>query len=432
MKARKKGRTLRNVRPDPSQTARPNRPFSLLIKPAGPDCNLQCRYCFYLPKLQLFGAETGHRMSDEVLEQLVRGYMSTPQPTYAFNWQGGEPTLMGLDFFKRAIELQHLYAPRGSTLTNTIQTNGTLLDGDWSDFIARNRILTGVSLDGPEEIHNEYRLDAAGHGSFDKVMTGIEHLRSSGAEFNTLSMVTAAVAERAQEMFDFFLRNKFNHQQYIPCVEFDADGAPLKYTVSSEGWGGFLVELFHAWYPRKVRRVSIRNFDNIVNFLAAGEYSSCTMRGKCDQYFVVEYNGNVYPCDFFVEPEWKLGNIMEDEWAHFVRSPLYHRFGAMKSRWNQTCNECPYLHLCSGDCPKMRYAAGRDPSSLSYLCSGHRHFFDNTIDKFMDLSRGVQHNLRTNQPGFTGVGMPPYKLSSEDPCFCGSGKKLKNCHGVVD
>jgi len=407
------------------QTAKP---FSLLIKPAGPDCNLRCRYCFYLPKLQLFGAEKAHRMSDEVLEQLVRGYMSTPQPTYAFNWQGGEPTLMGLDFFKRAIELQRLYAPRGSTVTNTIQTNGTLLDGDWSNFIARNRILVGVSLDGPEDIHNAYRLDAAGHGSFDKVMTGIEHLRSSGAEFNILSMVTGAGAERAQEIFDFFLRNKFNHQQYIPCVEFDADGAPLKYTVSSEGWGGFLVELFHAWYPRKVRRVSIRNFDNIVNFLAAGEYSSCTMRGKCDQYFVLEHNGNVYPCDFFVEPQWRLGNIMEEGWEHFSGSPLYHRFGAMKSRWNNACGECPYLQLCSGDCPKLRYVSDRDPAALSYLCRGHRYFFDQTIATFNELARGVQHNLRTNQPGFTSRGLPPFELSPEDSCFCGSGKKLKNCH----
>jgi len=414
------------------RTGNSSPPFSLLIKPAGPDCNLRCRYCFYLPKLQLFGDEAVHRMSDEVLEQLVRSYMSTQQPAYVFNWQGGEPTLMGLDFFKKALELQRHYAPAGSTVTNTIQTNGTLIDREWAEFIAANRILVGVSLDGPKDVHNAYRVDAAGSGTFDRVMAGIEHLRSSGAEFNILTMITSHSVDRAQDIFEFFWQNGFNYQQYIPCVEFDEEGKPLEYTVSAMDYGRFLVDLFDAWYPKRVRRVSIRNFDNVVNFLAAGEYSSCTMRGKCDQYFVVEHNGSVYPCDFFVEPEWKLGNIMEDEWAHFVRSPLYHRFGAMKSRWNQTCNECPYLHLCSGDCPKMRYAAGRDPSSLSYLCSGHRHFFDNTIDKFMDLSRGVQHNLRTNQPGFTGVGMPPYKLSSEDPCFCGSGKKLKNCHGVVD
>ena len=429
MKARKKGRTLRNVRPDPSQTGRPNRPFSLLIKPAGPDCNLQCRYCFYLPKLQLFGAETGHRMSDEVLEQLVQGYFNTYQPTYMFNWQGGEPTLMGLDFFERVIELQRRYAPSDSRVTNTIQTNGTLINSEWAGFIARNRILTGVSLDGPEEVHNTYRRDAAGNGTYNNVMAGIEHLRRAGAEFNILSMVTAANAERAKETFDFFTRNKFNHQQYIPCVEFDAEGTPREYTVSPEGWGRFLVDLFHAWYPRKVRRISIRNFDNVVNILAAGEYSSCTMRGKCDQYFVVEHNGNVYPCDFFVEPEWRLGNIMDDGWAHFLGSPLYHRFGAMKSKWNPACSDCPYLHLCSGDCPKLRFVTDRDPQSLSYLCRGHRYFYDATIAAFTELSKSLQSNLRKNQPGFTGEGVPPLKDSLEDPCFCGSGKKLKNCHG---
>lgn len=409
-----------------------NRPFSLLIKPAGPDCNLRCRYCFYLPKLSLFGARSAHRMSDEVLEQLVRSYMHTNQPAYVFNWQGGEPTLMGLDFFERVIELQRRYAPAGSRVTNTIQTNATLIDAEWAEFIASNRILTGVSLDGPEEIHNIYRRDAADNGTFNNVMAGIEHLRSAGAEFNILSMVTVGNAGRAKETFDFFTRNKFNHQQYIPCVEFDAEGTPREYTVSPEGWGRFLVDLFHAWYPRKVRRISIRNFDNVVNFLAAGEYSSCTMRGKCDQYFVVEHNGNVYPCDFFVEPQWKLGNIMEDEWSHFLGSPLYHRFGAMKSRWNQACGDCPYLHLCSGDCPKLRYVSDRDPASLSYLCRGHRYFFDRTYTTFAELARSVQHNLRTNQPGFTGEGLPPFKLSPEDPCFCGSGKKLKNCHGVLD
>ncbi len=432
MKARKKSRALRNAQPDSSQSGRstqPVQPFSLLIKPAGPDCNLRCRYCFYLPKLSLFGTQAAHRMSDEVLEHLVRSYFNTYQPTYVFNWQGGEPTLMGLDFFERVIELQRRYAPDDSRVSNTIQTNATLIDGEWAGFIARNRILTGVSLDGPEDIHNEYRLDAAGHGSFDKVMAGIEHLRSAGAEFNILSMVTATNAERAKEMFAFFTRNKFNHQQYIPCVEFDADGAPRDYTVSPEGWGRFLVDLFHAWYPRKVRRISIRNFDNVVNFLAAGEYSSCTMRGKCDQYFVVEHNGNVYPCDFFVEQEWKLGNIMEDDWSHFLGSPLYHRFGAMKSRWNPACSDCSYLHLCSGDCPKLRFASDRDPQSLSYLCSGHRFFYDQTIAAFTELSQNLQANLRRNQPGFTGEGVLPLQISPEDHCFCGSGKKLKNCHG---
>lgn len=153
------------------------------------------------------------------------------------------------------------------------------------------------------------------------------------------------------------------------------------------------------------------------------------MRGKCDQYFVVEHNGNVYPCDFLVETDLRLGSIMETGWEHFTGSTLYHRFGAMKSKWNGACDECPYLQLCSGDCPKLRYEHDRGPAALSYLCRGHRYFFDRTITAFTDLARGVQHNLRSNQPGFRSEGLPPFTLSPDDPCFCGSGKKVKNCHG---
>lgn len=371
-------------------------------------------------------------MSGEVLERLVRSYLATDQPSPVFNWQGGEPTLMGLDFFREVVDLQRRYAPAGSRVVNTLQTNGTLIDRDWSDFIAKENFLVGVSLDGPEEIHNTYRVDAAGRGSWDRVMAGIEHLLSSGAEFNILSMVTSHSALRAPEIFAFFEAHNFYYQQYIPCVEFDAEGQPLEYTLSPKDWGGFLADLFELWYPKRVRQVSIRNFDNIVNFLAVGQYSTCTMRGKCDQYFVVEHNGNVYPCDFFVEEEWKLGNIMEKEWPQFINSPLYHRFGALKSKWNPACDDCPYLQLCSGDCPKMRYESDRDPTALSYLCAGNRAFFDRTIHRFFDLARSLQHTLRTEGTGFAGEGLPPFRLSAEEPCFCGSGKKLKNCHRSVN
>ncbi len=442
---RKKRRTSNSARGT-------TQPFSLLIKPAGPDCNLRCRYCFYLSKSELFTAETTadatgplhpletetskkekgktpgvHRMSDEVLETLISSYMQTLQPVYAFNWQGGEPTLMGLDFFERVVELQKKYGAPGSTVSNTLQTNATLIDADWARFLAKYSVLTGVSLDGPQEIHDTYRKDAGGNGTFGRVMAGIEHLRAAGAEFNILSMVTYSSEGEARRIFDFFEREELGCQQYIPCVEFDSGGRPLPYTVSPEGWGCFLVDLFHRWYPDHVHGVSVRNFDNIVNFMATGELYSCTMAGACDRYFVVEHEGGVYPCDFFVEPRFRLGSVMEDGWEALRNSPVYRAFASQKSRWNEECSSCEYLELCSGDCIKMRFRteASRNPRSLSYLCSGHRKFFDETLPRFTELGRDVRRRFSLSNDGFY---LPPISRSSEEPCFCGSGRKYKNCH----
>jgi uncharacterized protein len=412
------------------------RPFTLLIKPSGPDCNLRCSYCFYLPKAELFppsspgksaptGGDGAHRMSRETLELLVRSYLQTPQRQYQFNWQGGEPTLMGLDFFREAVELQRRYAPRGSTVSNTLQTNGVLIDGEWARFLAEESFLTGVSLDGPGDIHDAYRLDAAGRGSFARVMAGIEHLRREGAEFNILTMVTSRSAGEAARIWDFFREEGFLFQQYIPCVEFDGQGRPLPYTVGPEQWGRFLLDIFRQWYPQYTRRVSIRNFDNIVNFLAAGQYSSCTIRGACDQYLVVEHDGSVYPCDFFVEPQYRLGTIAENGWRSVLNSPVYRAFGAQKSRWNEACTRCEYLYYCSGDCLKMRFRESRDPRQLSYLCSGHRLFFGETLPAFRELAQTVRREVLGAQEARS---LPPVSPQPGDTCFCGSGKSFRNCH----
>jgi uncharacterized protein len=442
-----------------------------LIKPAGPDCNLRCNYCFYLPKSALFppgspaltgetetpefagpaetaggpkdhpgagaggaevkdsGTEVGaaHRMSPDTLETLVRSYLATPQRQYVFNWQGGEPTLMGLDFFRRAVELQRRHAPAGAHVVNTLQTNATLIDAEWARFLAEKSFLTGVSLDGPQDIHDAYRLDVAGRGSFDRVMAGIEQLRSSGAEFNILTMVTSRSAGEVERLWSFFRQEGFAYQQYIPCVEFDEEGEPLPYTVGPEEWGRFLTEIFRLWYPEYVRTVSVRNFDTVVNFLAAGEYHSCTMRGACDQYFVVEHEGGVYPCDFFVEPQYRLGSIREDGWKSLQSSPVYRGFAAQKSRWNRACSRCEYLDYCSGDCLKMRFRGSgkRNPESLSYLCSGYREFFAATLPRFTELARDARQRVL----GLNGdTVLPPVKREADGPCFCGSGKHYQNCH----
>lgn len=432
------GTKKRKKSPHTSRITHPKstpRPFSLLIKPAGPCCNLACSYCFYLPKKRLFTdknavgeadcREAELLMNDEVLETMIRSYLQTSQSEYIFNWQGGEPTLMGLDFFKRVVELQKRHAPTGSRVSNTLQTNGTLLDGEWADFLAAHSFLVGVSLDGPKEIHDFYRKDARGEGSFDQVMGGIEELRKAGARFNILTMVTSRSAIEAQRIFRFFREQGFFYQQYIPCYESDTKGRPLHYSVGSEEWGRFLVDLFHAWYPREVRKISVGNFDNIVTFLATGEQPSCAMRGACNGYFVVEHEGSVYPCDFFVEPEYRLGCILEDQWSALQGSPLYRKFSSGKNRWNETCSGCEYLDLCSGDCPKFR-PFGK-PSALSRLCRGNRLFFSETLSTFTELARQWRRSAIAPDDA---VPLPPVSRDPNSPCFCGSGKKYKNCHMI--
>jgi uncharacterized protein len=210
-------------------------------------------------------------------------------------------------------------------------------------------------------------------------------------------------------------------------VEFDETGEPLSCTVDAEGWGSFLGELFELWHPEYVRRVSVRNFDNIINFLATGEFYSCTMRGACDQYFVVEHDGGVYPCDFFVEPQYRLGSVLDDGWKRLQSSPVYRAFGAQKSRWNEACAGCEYLDYCSGDCLKMRFREDgrRNPGDLSHLCAGDRRFFSQTLPRMRELARVARRQvLRLDGD----VPLPPVRREPDGPCFCGSGKHYRNCH----
>ena len=341
--------------PDMAPKTQKAKPFSLLIKPAGPDCNLNCRYCFYLGKHSLFPESRMHRMSEEVLERLISSYLATDQPVYAFGWQGGEPTLMGLEFFQTVVRLQKRYARPGSSISNGLQTNGTLLTDAMAAFFTEYKFLLGVSLDGPAEIHDQYRKHADGRGTHREVMRGIRSLRRQGTEFNALTLVTQANLRRGKEVYRYLKEEGFFFHQYIPCVEYDAKGTPLPWSITGEEWGRFLLDIFEAWYPQDVRAISIRQFDSLLSKLLTGRATVCSMDESCDSYFVVEHNGDVYPCDFFVEPSLKLGNIQKAKgWDEFLASPLYRAFGARKSKTHPHCADCPYLDLCYGDCLKHR------------------------------------------------------------------------------
>lgn len=406
------------------------RPFSLLVKPASADCNLRCRYCFYLGKQFLYPETARHRMSPDVLEQMIRSYQATVQPQYAFGWQGGEPTLMGLDFFRQITELQQRHAPRGATIANGLQTNATLIDDALAEHLARFQFLVGVSLDGPPDLHDGNRITIDGRGTHADVMRGIAHLREHRVEFNILTLVNQANVRQASAIYRYLVDQGFRFHQYIECVEYDAAGQLQPYAINGPEWGDFLCALFDAWYAEDARRVSIRLFDSILAMRVDGVVNTCHMATDCCQYLVVEHNGDVYPCDFFVTPELKLGNVMTDTWEAMLESPVYGSFGARKRQWNERCEACEYARYCAGDCPKNRPLHGHDPRGLSPLCEGWKRFYAHTHERFDELARQIRseraHRDRLWKGPSSTHGSPP---SRNAMCPCGSGKKFKHCCG---
>lgn len=401
------------------------RPFSLLIKPSSADCNLRCEYCFYLDHASLYPETSIHRMSEDTLEEMIRSYMETNQPMYSFGWQGGEPTLMGVDFFKKVVEYQQKYG-NGRQVSNGLQTNGTLITDEMAELFAKNKFLLGVSLDGPEHIHDHYRVNVGNGGTHAKVMQGIDRLKKHGVEFNILTLVSQSNVGHAKEVYHYLKSNGFYFHQYIPCVEFDAQGNHVPYSITGKQWGQFLIELFNEWKKEDTYRISIRGFDAILSFMVLGQMNVCTMGGNCCQYFVVEYNGDIYPCDFFVEEKLKLGNLNHDTWQDMQDSDLYKEFGHQKNQWNEACKNCKYLYYCSGDCLKHRIYHQNKPQNISWLCEGWKMFFDATLDDFRKIAKEYMKNHMQNP---SPVLFENRRIDRNGPCFCGSGKKYKHCHG---
>ncbi len=368
-------------------------PFSLLIKPASADCNLRCAYCFYLERSSLYSQTKRHRMSRDVLERIISSYMATEQPQYSFGWQGGEPILMGIGFFEKVVSLQKKYGKAGAVVGNGVQTNATLIDDSLASFFGRYNFLLGVSLDGPENLHNTYRVSARGRGTHERVVKSIQTLRKHNVEFNILTAVNSANVKKAAEIYHYLLDNNLFFHQYIPIVEFGDNGQALPFSIRGGEWGEFLCAIFDEWIKSDVRRVSIRLFDAVLNLLAQGVRAVCTMGSNCCQYFVVEYNGDIYPCDFFVDSNKLLGNIRSSNWQQLLESPVYRNFGAQKSRLNSHCIECPYLQLCAGDCLKHRFygpPGERQPENISWLCEGWKMFYEHTLPTFRRMAREVR------------------------------------------
>jgi len=393
-------------------------------------------------------------MPEDVLEKMISGYMATEQPVYSFGWQGGEPTLMGVKFFEKAVSLQQQYGRAGAKVSNGLQTNATLIDDELAALLAKYNFLVGVSLDGPEEYHDFYRRTIQGQGTYRMVHKGIESLRKNRVEFNILTLVNSRNVSYGKEIYQYLKDMGCFYHQYIPCVEFDENANPMPYTISGEEWGRFLCDIFDEWIKDDVYRVSVRVFDSIVNFLVDGVYTTCHFTGNCCRYFVVEYNGDVYPCDFFVGRKYKLGNITEDSWEHLQNCQKYVEFGGKKAEWSNTCRNCKWLYLCSGDCLKFRLyggtEAGGDPKRISRLCAGWMMFFEHAMPYFEELALSILReramlkereqvsailNGRKQTDAIVRTGKQDLfpanrRYGRNEPCFCGSGRKYKKCHGI--
>ena len=351
-----------------------------MSKPTGATCNLNCRYCFYLKKSALYPRGSMETMSDEVLEAYIRQtFESQPGPRVTLAWQGGEPTLMGLDFFHRAVTFEKIFTRPGVQVERTIQTNGLLLDDEWCRFLHDNGFLVGLSLDGPREMHDAWRRDRKGEGTFDKVLNAVRLLQQYQVEFNILATVNAANADHPLEVYQFFRDEvKAGYIQFIPIVGRDpkSQTGVADYSVGSKQYGLFLSAIFDEWVSRDVGKMFILNFDfSLANWL--GSPVTCIFSSECGNALALERNGDLYSCDHFVNPENLLGNILNTPMRALVDSQQQRQFGRDKlAKLPQYCRKCPVLFACYGECPKNRFIKTPDgKEGLNYLCKGYKHFF---------------------------------------------------------
>jgi len=362
---------------------------SVLIKPAGPDCNMACSYCFYREKDALFEGAPVHRMTEEVLEETTRQILAQPVSAVSIGWQGGEPTLMGLPFFEKAVEFQARFG-RGKSVGNGLQTNGLLLDRDWAAFLRRTKFLVGLSLDGPEEIHDHYRRLGGGQPTWKKTTEAARLLLDAGVAVNALTVVNDRTAGHAREIYEFHRSLGLVHMQFIPCVETDparpSQAAP--FAASGEAVGRFLTEIFDLWlqdFREGAPTTFVRFFDSIFYRYVDREPPECDLAETCGTYLVIEHNGDVFACDFFVEPGWRLGNVMDGKLVHMLNSARQRGFGARKADLPPECRSCAWLALCRGGCPKDRL---RDPSDegRNHFCAGFKVFFEHADARMRALA----------------------------------------------
>ena len=397
------------------------RRFHVMIKPGGSACNLDCAYCFYLRKATLPGGPGPGRMADETLEALIRQYIQgVTGPEVVFSWQGGEPTLLGLDFFRKVIAMEKKHAKPGQKIENDLQTNGTLLDEEWCRFLKENRFLVGLSIDGPKKLHDAYRVAKDGSPTFDKVFAAAQRLRQHGVPFNTLTCINRLNATKPLDVYRFLRRELGStYLQFIPIVEYkgfeqtapqhwdparlpkqgDPEARPghpgsilTDWSVDPDDWGTFLCKVFDEWRNRDLGKVLVNHFETLVAQHMGLPSQMCVYGEFCGKGLAVEHDGGVYSCDHYVYPEYQVGNVQSGRLGDVVFSRPQVKFGYAKHETlPKQCRECPYLRDCWGECPKNRILRTADgESGLNYLCSGFKKFFAHAIPEVDRIVAGLR------------------------------------------
>lgn len=380
------------------------RPLYVMLKPVGAVCNLACKYCYYLEKVRLYKEMPRHVMSEELLERFIEEYInSQTMPQVLFTWHGGETMMRPLSFYKRAVELQKRYAG-GRRIDNCLQTNGTLLTDEWCEFLRENNFLVGMSVDGPQEFHDEYRRNRQGQPSFQKVMRGINLLKKHGVEWNAMAVVNDFNADYPLDFYHFFKELDCRYIQFTPIVERlggRGDGLSLSsaaqagvgteladFSITPEQWGNFLCTIFDEWVRNDVGRFFVQIFDSVLANWIGQQPGVCSLARTCGHAGVMEFNGDVYSCDHFVFPEYRLGNIHQKTLTEMMYSPEQQRFGAQKQKaLPRQCRECEFLFACNGECPKNRFMHTADGEpGLNYLCKGYYRFFEHAAP-YMDFMK---------------------------------------------
>jgi uncharacterized protein len=430
-----------------------NRPnaFHVMLKPAGPSCNLNCTYCYYLEKSKLFPGRKQFRMSNELLENFTRQFIEAHEvPVVTFTWQGGEPTLMGLDFFRKALDLQKKYSGE-KKIENAFQTNGTKLNDDWCKFFADNNILIGISIDGAEHNHDHYRRTFSGGSTFKRVIKGIELLHRHKVEFNTLSVVNDYNVHFAAETYRFLKKIGSGFIQFLPVAEriseseeennlklvspgYSNDAKVTDWSVDARDYGDFLVTIFNEWVRNDVGRYFVQIFDATLANYAGENPGLCVFNDTCGDALVMEHNGDLFSCDHFVYPEYCLGNIHDSFLNDLAKSQRQFDFGINKrNTLPRFCLQCDVRYACHGECPKHRFILTADGKpGLNYLCQGYKTFFKH-VEPYMDF---MARELKNKRPPANVMNwirnkenqvIKPVVPERNAPCPCGSGKKFKNC-----
>lgn len=361
---------------------------SILIKPASSGCNIACRYCFYHAIAENREVCNYGIMSDETLEQLIKAVINYADGFAAFAFQGGEPTLAGLNFYKKVISLQKQYNTKHLQIQNTIQTNGTLIDEEWAKFLSKNHFLVGLSLDGPRGVNDFCRVTRNGDSTFDTLMQTVKLFERYDVAFNVCSVVTAKTAEKIPAIYNFFKQKKFDYLQFIPCLD-EKIGEHSEYSLTPQAYGKFLCKLFDLWYAdfTKGRQIDIRMFSNYAQMAAGYAPEECGMCGKCNTYFVVEGDGSVYPCDFYTQDMWKLGTI-EDGFQALYSSEKSQAFMQASLLKPEECMSCQYEALCRGGCRRWR-DRGDGNLTKNYLCESYQMFFHHCGDRIHKLGEYI-------------------------------------------